>query len=237
MLRKLLILTLAMLFAAPSLLADRRKYAWTYQYATIAPEASELELYQTTKLNQTDSWEYRIEVEHGLTRRWDLSIYQIFAQKEGESFKWDAFQVRTRYKLAEPGRFFFDPLVYLEYNRKIDLTRQNKVEAKLILDRDMDRLNVVLVPVYEFFWAPGEPVHEIGFDVGLSYELSYRFSVGVESISRKEFIENAENEQSSYLGPTISLATGSIFYTIGYTWGMTDDSDDARVRFLMGIEL
>jgi len=237
MFRNLLLLVLIVLMGAASTMADRRKYVWTYQYATIAPGAAELEFYQTTKISSTNSWEYRIEVEHGLTPRWDLSIYQIFAQKEGEAFRWDAFQIRTRYKLAEPGRFLLDPLLYLEYNRKIDLKKQNKLEAKLILDRNVHKYNIAFNPVYEFFWAPGNPIHELGLDIGLSYELSYKLSVGVESVTRSKYIKDSDNRQSSYLGPTISVATGSIFYTVGYTWGLTDDSDDARVRFLMGVDL
>jgi hypothetical protein len=223
--------------AAPSLQADRRKYVWTYQYATIAPGEAEIEFYQTSKLDRVDSWEYRIEIEHGLTPRWDFSVYQIFAQKENEAFKWDAFQLRTRYRLAEPGRFFLDPLIYVEYRRKLDLSEPNKLEAKLILARDFDRINLAVNPVYEFFFAPGEPVHEIGLDLGLSYEFSYRFSAGFESTSRLELVKGGDNETSSYFGPTLSLASGRVFYTVGYAYGLTDDSNDARVRFLMGVGL
>jgi hypothetical protein len=234
---KLALIWLVVLATAVTARADRRKYVWTYQYATIAAGASELEFYQTAKLDRVDSWEYRFEIEHGLTPRWDLSVYQIFIQKEKEAFKWDAFQIRTRYKLAPPGRYFVDPLLYLEYNRKIDLKKQNKLEAKLILSRDLDRFNIAINPVYEFFWAPGDPVYEIGLDAGLSWGASYRMSVGLESTSRIKYVENADNSQSSYLGPTVSFATGKMFYTVGYAWGLTDDSNDARVRFLMGVGL
>jgi len=50
-------------------LADRRNYVWTYQYRTMPKEGTEFEFYQTTKLSNPDSWEYRIELEHGLTNR------------------------------------------------------------------------------------------------------------------------------------------------------------------------
>lgn len=234
---KLILITMILLMAAPSLMADRRKYVWTYQFATIAADAAELEFYQTTKLDKTDSWEYRIEIEHGLTDRWDMSIYQIFAQEEGESFMWDAVQVRMRYKLARSGEYFVDPLLYLEYNRKIDLKKQNKFEAKLILGKDFERVNIAINPVYEFFWAPGDPVHEIGVDAGISYEVSYKLSLALESTSRIEYIKNADNQKSSYFGPTISVASGPIWYSFGYAWGLTDDSNDARARFLMGVDL
>ncbi|MEW5795946.1 MAG: hypothetical protein AB1772_06250 [Candidatus Zixiibacteriota bacterium] len=237
MYRNILLGIMALAILVESGHADRRKYAWTYQYATIAENESELEFYQTAKLDESDQWEYRIEIEHGLTPKWDLSIYQIFAQEEGGPFEWDAFQVRTRYRLAQQGELPLDPILYLEYRRKLDLAAQNKLEAKLILARDFDRVNMSFNPVYEFFWAPGDPVHEVGIDFGLSYEASYRFCFGIESTSRVEFEPDGENSESSYFGPTISFATEGAFYTIGYTRGITDNSNDARVRFLMGVEL
>lgn len=233
---RFILMLLVILMAAPSLMADRRKFAWAYQAVTIAPDATELEFYQTTKIDDKNSWEYKVELENGLTHKWDFSVYQIFAQKEGESLSWDAFQLRTRYRLADPGQFFLDPVLYLEYNRKTDLKKQNKLEGKLILGRDFDRVTFAFIPVYEFFWAPSEPVHELGLDVGIAYELSYKVSVGLESTSRVEFVDG-ENEVGSYFGPTVSLASGSVYYTLGWVWGLTDDSNDARVRFLMGVGL
>lgn len=233
--RKLMLVGLVLLMAVPSVFADRRKYVWTYQTATIAPGDAELEFYQTTRLDDTDSWEYRIEIEHGISPRFDMSIYQIFAQREGEAFKWDAFQIRSRYRFGLPGEIPWDPVLYLEYRRKIDLKEQNKIEGKLLLSKDFEKTNIAINPVYEFFWAPGDPVHEFGMDLGISYAPSFKFAFGIESTSRYEILKNEDNEFGSYLGPTLSFASGSIYYTVGYAWGITDDSNDARARFLMGV--
>ncbi len=240
MFRNLLIVALVLLFAMPSVMADRRKYVWTYQYSTVAPDAAEIEFYQTTKIkpDNPDSWEYRIEVEHGLTPNWDMALYQIFAQTEGGNLMWDAFQFRVRGKLAQPGKLFMDPLIYLEYRRKVGESKQNKLEAKLILARDFDRVNLSLNPVYEFFWAPGATrKQEIGLDAGISYELNYKFSIGLESTTRIEYIDGKDTETGSYFGPSMSFATGDIFYSVGYGFGITDDSDDGRVRLIMGVGL
>ncbi len=228
----------ALTLIANSAHADRREFVWTYQTLMQVPDAYELELYQTTRIDETNSWEYRIEIEHGLSPRWDMSIYQIFAQNEDEALRWDAFQLRTRYRLTEPGSTPLDPILYLEYNRKLDFDRQNKFEAKVLLGEDTERWSVAVNPVYEFFWAPGDPVHEIGLDAGVSYELTpNRFGIGLESTTRHEFVPDAEDETGSYFGPTVSFASGGIYYTLGYAWGLTDSSNDARIRFLMGIAL
>jgi hypothetical protein len=145
--------------------------------------------------------------------------------------------LRTRYKLAQPGRFFFDPLFYLEYNRKIDLTRQNKLESKLILGRDFDRLNLSLNQVFEFSWAPGKPEYELGIDWGLSYELSFAVSLGLESSFRIETPGDEEESKKLYLGPTLSLAKSPIYYTMSYQEGVTPEADKRRFRLLIGVDL
>jgi hypothetical protein len=213
--------------------ADQRNYVWTYQYMTMLKGQSELEFYQTTKLRETDNWEYRIELESGLTERWDFSIYQIFSQDEGDAFKWNAVQLRTRYRIGEQGQYFMDPLLYLEYNRKIDLNMPHKLEGKLILAKTVEKFNLAVNPVYEVFFSPGTE-HEAGLDVGMSWAFNRKFSLGLESTSRWEF-ENGYTEASSYLGPTISLASGKVWYALGAAWGITDESDNTRVRFIMGV--
>lgn len=224
---------LLILFRDGAVYADRRNYVWTYQYMTMMKGETEFEFYQTTRLKTLDEWEYRIEIEHGLTNRWDFSVYQIFKQIEDGAFSWDAVQFRSRYRIGESGKYFLDPLLYLEYNRKIDPKKMNELEAKVILAKTVSRFNFALNPVYEYFFAPGTG-HEAGLDLGISWEFSPRFILGFESTSRIEFAED-ENEIGSYLGPTLSFASGTWWYSIGYAHGATDDSDDARVRFLMGV--
>lgn len=228
---------LILLILASSAFADRRNYVWTYQYITTPKGVSEIEFYQTTKLNVLNSWEYRIEVEQGITDRMDFAIYQIFTQLEGEdeAFKWDAVQARLRYRIGEEGQYWMDPLIYLEYNRKLDFNKPNKFEGKLILARTEGKFNISLNPVYELFWSP-DIEHELGFDAGMSWQFHPRLIIGAESTSRFEF-EDGETEVSSYAGPTISFASGHWWYTAGVAFGLNDNSDDARVRFLMGVGL
>jgi hypothetical protein len=196
---------------------------------------TEVEFYQTTKLKETDDWEYRFEIENGLTDYWDVSVYQIFKQSEGGPITWDAVQFRTRYRLGEEGQYLLDPLLYLEYNRRTDSKKPNKLEGKVILAKTVSKFNFAMNPVYEYFFAPGGE-HELGFDAGCSWQFHPRFILGVESTSRFEF-EDDEVEIGSYVGPTVSFASGNWWYSIGAAMGITKESDDARIRFLMGIGL
>lgn len=227
---------LLILILAGSALADRRKQAFTYGYSPSEPGMTELELYQTTQLADPTKWEFRFELEHGLSDKLSFAFYQIFQQTEGSSFTWDAVQFRTIYQLSAPGRLPLNLAWYLEYVRPIDLKEQNELETKIIAGRDFGKLSLALNPVYAISWAPGEPSHEIGLDAAVSTELSYSFTLGAEVLSRAEFV-NSETEKTLYAGPTMSFAKGKVYYTFSYVWGLTDESDDARARFLIGIEL
>ncbi|MBI5059772.1 hypothetical protein HZB60_08345 [candidate division KSB1 bacterium] len=216
-------------------LADRRNFVWTYQYQTMPAEATELEFYQTTRLNDVDRWEYRFEVEHGLTDRWDFSVYQIFAQLENQDLKWDAVQFRTRYRIGEEGQYPLDPLLYLEYNRPTSSHRPNKYEVKLIAAKTAAPWLIAFNPVYELFAGP-DTKHELGLDAAACYEFSPRLSLGLESTTRVEF-EEGETVTASYAGPTVSIASGTWWYSLGGALRVSTDGDDARVRFLMGVGL
>lgn len=217
--------------------ADRRQYVWTYPYVTMPEKVTELEFYQTTKVkDKADDWEYRIEVEHGLTDRWDFSVYQIFKQKEGDAFKWDAVQFRTRYRISEEGVLPIDPLLYFEYKRKTDSAAENKnkLEAKLILAKTLSKLNIAVNPLYEIYLNYKQ---EVGLDAGVSWELDPKLVLGLESTSRINIYKDGSTKSGSYFGPTVSVASGGWWYSIGAALGLTDDSDSARIRFLMGIDL
>ena len=65
--KHLLIVAMVIFIQATFSHADRRSYVWTYQYMTLPEGFTELEFYQTTKISDIEKWEYRIEVEHGIT--------------------------------------------------------------------------------------------------------------------------------------------------------------------------
>ncbi|MEO0300466.1 MAG: hypothetical protein ABIM98_00625 [candidate division WOR-3 bacterium] len=71
------------------LIADRRYYVWTYQYATMERGNGEIEHYSTFKIPELSSFEnnviseLQLELEVGMNDHFDASIYQIFDQVPG----------------------------------------------------------------------------------------------------------------------------------------------------------
>jgi len=61
-------------------------------------------------------------------------------------------KLRTRYKLLEKGKFFVDPLLYVEYKIQTDRSYPDKWETKLILAKDIGRLNVAVNIIPEEYY-------------------------------------------------------------------------------------
>ena len=127
--------------------ADRRYYGETYT-ASIAPKGSlDLELWSTFHDAPRDGsapalWRHQIELETGLTDRWDVAVYNIWRQNQGESVQYEALQGETRYRLTEPGAWFVDTVLYLEVRKEFLEDRPLAIEEKLILSKDLGRLNL-----------------------------------------------------------------------------------------------
>jgi len=225
------------LFAPNPARADRRSYVWTYDYQTKPPGGIELEHYLSARTGDIDAvgqtaWEHRVELEVGLTNRWDVSIYQIFNQPPDGALRYDAFQLRTRYRIGEAGQYFADPLLYFEYRRAQDLTSPNKAEGKLILARDFQKLNVAINLIEEVAFAPGTE-WETGYSAGMSFEPHPIVKIGAEAFGQLA----TEEDKAHYFGPTMSLARDGWFYTFGFGFGLNEHADDLRARAILGIDL
>lgn len=179
--------------------ADKRNYVWTYQYQTMERGKWELEYYNTQSsptlenMKGNTSIEQQLELEVGMTDRFDFSIYQVFTQSPGATMKYKGFKFRSRYRIGEKNLFFVDPLVYLEYKGVPDFS-EHVLEAKLILAKDIGNFNFALNPVFEAEFK-NETEVKLGYAFGASYNFSGLLSLGLEARG---------NKTGNYLGPAIS---------------------------------
>lgn len=230
------VLFLVALCCSPSM-ADRRQFVWTYQYHTMPAGGSELEHYFGYKLSDKDapekgSFSQQIEIELGLTNRWDISIYQMFSQENGSDFEYDGLKLRTRYRLFEAGQYFVDPLLYFEVKRPADHAAKTVAEGKLILARDFDRYFSAFNLVVERELGTGYET-EWKYDIGIGYSFSSAFSAALES---KGNFESGDDGKQSW-GPTVSYAKGSIWFSTGILFPLTDNASDFELRYILGIYL
>jgi hypothetical protein len=219
------------LFCAVTAEADQKSYVWTTEYVTLPKGGFEVEYWFTAKTEDIHrsgdtGYEHQVEVEYGITDHWDVSLYQILGHGAGESLKYKGMKFETRYRLGERGQFFVDPLVYLEY--KIGAGgEKNAVEGKLVLARDIGKLNIAYNQIVELkLNNGGKAEHE--YAVGISYPLHHSLRIGIEG-------KGSYTEKEHAIGPTISWVSGRFWATLGAAFGLNQRTDDRQIRFVMGV--
>lgn len=216
--------------------ADRRGYVWTYEYMSMPKGEFEIEYYLTGKVPDVDdfdnrnTWEHQAELEYGITDRWDVAVYQRWQQTNTDTrdtFEYTGTKLRTRYRLGERGMYPLDTLFYLEYIRPDSAHEPDFLEAKLVLAKDIGKLNVAYNQIIETGIShDGETEHE--YALGLGYEFNPAWRVALESTGNF-------TEDSCYLGPTISWGGQRIWLAAGALAGLNDRSDDLNFRLILGI--
>lgn len=233
-------IVLCALFAVVSgVFGDTRYYAWTYHFATVMPGETEVEVY--TRLTQPDigngataKWVRQIEIETGLTGRWDISAYLVDGVDTAGSVSFEEIKLRTRFKITEnTGDFFVDPLIYAEYIFKADRSSFDAVEAKIILAKDFGAVNAafnIIAEVSNENWLAASN-WETGYSAGVSYALlDGGLRLGVEAKG---------NWQSGkhMAGPSVSVETGRLFLVVSPLFGLGSRPDDVSVQAILGVML
>ena len=230
-----------LLLAAPAARADRRSFIRAYEVATQPQGNLEFELWNDIYAPKAGfdqaSTQHRIELEYGLTDRWDLALYHVFAQSPGEGLHFDSWRVETRYRLAEKDEWPVDVMLYFEVERPALFAEPWETEEKVILEKDFGRVGLVanLVAEQKFLHANQGHLYEI--DLGARYEFVPALRVGVEAWTIQQ-TEEGVTRGSWFAGPSISLATAKIWFQIGAGIGLgIGDGDSAQVRSVLGFNL
>jgi hypothetical protein len=216
---------------------DRRQLVWTYQYQTMPAGAAELEYYFDYDLGDADLkdeaiYGHQLEIEVGVTDRWDFSVYQAFAQTGDGPFNYDGFKLRTRYRLFEAEQYFVDPLLYFEFIRPAEHLEPSVLEGKLILGKNIDKIFSAFNFVVERELHSGEET-EFGYDAGIGYEIVPAFSFSIESVGNFK----SGDEAKRAVGPTVSGAKGLVWLSMGVLFPLTDATNDFEFRYILGIFL
>lgn len=230
------IITLVLVMAAAYAFADKRHFAWTYEWMTMPKGMAEVEYYLTAespvlaKAN-VNTWKHWVELEAGIFDIWDVSMYQLFKQSNretGSSFQYDGFKLRTRLRVPELAEFMPDFLFYLEYIRDADFTMPHVLEAKVIVAKEiLNQFQISYNQVIEYEIA-GAISWE--YAAGIGYSLSPSFGFGVES-------KGNFTSTKFYAGPTVSFATPQFWAAISMLVGLNGVSDNLQARIILGVPL
>lgn len=211
-------------------LADYRSYVWTYEYQTMPKGATEVEWYQTAETGKTSDpqnttgHETQLELEHGITSRWDGAIYQRFGWDGNGPLNYEGFKVKTRYRLGERS-WPVPPVLYVEYKQDGRLSSP-QVEAKLITSKDWGKWNAAANYITELGkdgagWGLN---HEVA--LGASYQVAEKWRAGAEFTAEKE---------GTFIGPTVSFLAGHNWMALNVGWGAGKAEGGAHLRYIVGL--
>ncbi len=236
--------------------ADRRAFAHTYEYMTIPAQDLELEFYNTESRTTFGSgsprnFEQQIEIEYGITSRWDISLYQVFRQSTNPDapdmsspLGYAKTKVRSRYRLGERGQSIVDTLLYLELQKTYEKD-EFAIEPKLVFGRDFGKftgaLNLIPEIEIEEDATTGKRKKELklkpSWAAGVTYEFSPALKVGGEWFGNLD-IDGNNNDISMWAGPSVSWApSNKLWATVNAAFGVTGDAaeDNFRLRFILGL--
>ena len=240
---------LAALVVAPAVAsADRRAFTHTYEYMTMPEGQTELEIYTEQGRSTWDddalqTAKIQLEIEHGITERWDVSLYHVFEQASGgpatarvdEPLRLTEIKLRSRYRFAERGELPVDVALYGEVVKAFGASVY-ELEFKPIVARDVGLVTIAAQPVIalELGGDVEEPELEVGWAAGVTYEVAPELKVGAETWGA--FKEEFE-EQEAYVGPALSWAPAQSFWvalTPGFGFA---DAERFNVRAILGMDL
>jgi hypothetical protein len=193
---------------------------------------------ETDRLSQFD---FRHEFEFGITDRLQLSLYVADWRYEssGDSgFTYQGTAVEAIWNLSNPAG---DPVGISLYEEVKVGDRLVESESKLIAQKNFGPLIVAYNFTLEATWE-GDGLRETEGELqqafGVSYELSPRFSVGLEMLHELVFPEweTRDSTQQFFIGPNVSFRKSQWFITATALAQATTvaDESDFQVRTIVG---
>ena len=242
--------------------ADRRYFPLTYTPYLSSAGENEVELWLTSKSGKQDPGqgvhlESRAEFEHAFSSRLTGAAYLNYVRSPDEALRFDSASLELIGQPIEPGRWPFDPALYLEVKESGE---ELEVEPKLLAARRFGRwvAGMNLGGELEFRHNDDErlatgAILKNGYAVevtgGLACEVGRRLALGFEARARTEHPNFGRQSAALVsLGPCLNLDLGRILFTAGVqpqiagtprTSGGRNlvDFERTQVRAVVGIEL
>lgn len=243
------ILSLAALFAGTSdTQAGDRRFTYSYEATTAAKGTIEYEQWVTWKARRgsagdKDQFDFRHELEFGLTDKLQLGIYlsdwSITNEGGDTEADWSKTAVELIYNLTNPTTDFLGVGLYGEVFVGEELFG---IEGKLLLQKNIGNWIFVYNATLEAEWEGdglSEDIGEFKNSFGISYQISPKFSVGAEVFTEVEF-EGWEDagDHAIYVGPNFAFRSGNFFATTTVLFQTTgiDAEPDVQTRLIFGYD-
>lgn len=250
MLRAALALLAVSAVTASSARADRRLFTYTYEYRTTYGGDTSLELWHTETRTTWDAGdsgaatllESMLDIEHGLTDRWDVSLYFVATQTAShdpalpsQALRFDQIALDTRYRFADRGELPVDLLALARIAKQFG-QGSFEAEARGVLARDLGAFTAAVNAIATVDFGPDvdETTFGLGWAAGLTYELHPKANLGVETYGT---IDLERSDTRAAVGPVLAFApTTDLWLALTASFGI-GDAPAVAGRLLLGIDL
>lgn len=185
--------------------------------------------------------EHEFEVEYGLTDRVKVEAAFELEKEPNEDLIGHSIEVGGQYQFFEQGENWLDSGVALAYSHAAHSGDADKVEAKLLLEKQHDKLlHMANINLEQEIGSHGEggPERELLWSSRYLYSRAFEPGFEVQSNFGKTNENLSFNEQEHYVGPAIyGEITSQLNYEIALYAGVSDAATDAAARLFLEYEI
>jgi hypothetical protein len=228
--------------------AGARRFTYVYEATPSAPGAMESENWVTwgTSMREDRRFNevnFRHEIEIGVTDHFQAGLYfadwsylESPAQNQ-HGFSYDSLAIELIYNLSNPTTDFLGAAVYQEIRGGPEIF---ELESKLILQKNVERFVFAYNATLEAKWEGRDWSEQAGAftqSLGISYEISPSWSVGVEMLHEIDLPEwAAADGPILYGGPNISYRHANWWATVTPLVQLTNirSEVDLQTRMIFG---
>ena len=238
--------------------ANEKVFTYSYEPETMPAGGMEFEQWVTLRLERNKAvgqqnfarWEFRQELEYGVTDNYTVSLYvnadsQSFRDPgtgvRHSEFSFDGISLENRYLVLNPAEHAIALALYLEprFSR-----REAELEQKLILGQRHGKWKWAFNLTHATEWGDHYKSTEGEFEAsfGLTRQISKRWSLGFELRDHNEWPDYRQWENTAlYLGPVISYRSEKWWAALTvmpqiYGWNTSGDPDGNHRLDLEGHE-
>jgi hypothetical protein len=241
-----LLCALVFLVSPAATWAGDRHFTFIYEAPTSPPGSVDFEnsftWKRTTNPGLSNQFEFRHEIEYGVTDRFQASVYVadwLYQNSRGHSgTTYSDNAIELIYNLTNPVVDSVGFSLYQEYKAGYHLFEW---ESKAILQKNLGPLIIAYNATLEAVWEGhnlAETEGELSQALGASYELAPRLSVGLEMLHEVVLPKwrNTGTIRNFFIGPNISYRHGRWFVTATALVQATNTADEAdlQVRTIFG---
>jgi len=184
---------------------------------------------------------YKIEFEWAPFSRWLTELLVKYEREPGENLEATEIASENVFQLTEQGKYWMDFGLLAEYVYSLEDDGEDAIEIGLLGQKDFGRNEVRLNVIFEQELESGADL-EMEYRWQYRYRRNERFEPGVEMYGGLgEWGESGSfSDHEQQLGPAMygkfRTGTAALNYEVAALFGLTDESPDATVRFMLEYE-